>query len=128
MKSESEKRRHVRANLHWTVYLFRDGSTHPSKSETRNLSSGGFYCDFDDSRDDLLEVGESLRCRIILPGSDTNSVAASLFLDCRVTVIRVEPVSLTRAYGIACAIQDYSIVHLDRMRPADTMARTHTSS
>src|SRR5947208_1751515 len=62
-----DRRKRMRARLHWAVLLFRENSaSYVIESVTCNLSSSGFYCL---SRVELLE-GEYLACSIRIPNHD----------------------------------------------------------
>jgi hypothetical protein len=51
-------------------------------------------------------VGEEIRCDILIP----SHVASRLYLHCRARVLRVESAGSESSYGIACRIEQYSVI------------------
>lgn len=101
-----ERRRRARVALHWQLTLLRKGEGHEIRSETKNISSEGFYC----LCDEAVTPGERLDCVILTPlraGPESPDV---LRLYCRVKVARVELSSDGQKYGIGFRIEDYSVV------------------
>ena len=72
------------------------------RAETRNVSSGGFYCLANQS----LIPGEILNCDLTLPASRSLS-KSKMTLHCTVQVLRVD--ERTLGFGSACRIRDYSV-------------------
>lgn len=103
-----ERRRRARTRLHWPVLLFRNYMGKAVESETRDLSSDGFYC----LTNTPFTPGELLMCTIKVPTHDPNGKHLERNLECRVRVVRVEAQDASGAMGIACLIEDY---HLARV-------------
>ena len=99
----TDRRRHVRVPLAWTVYLMRPASVQITEGKTKNISCDGFYCYVHEP----FAVGESIRCVIITPAFDAEQPEKVLWLECHGHVVRVEPASAGN--GIACKIDDYKI-------------------
>jgi hypothetical protein len=102
----SERRKRRRADLHCTLCIAKSTEARLVKCETKNLSSGGFYC----VSEELFTPGEYLRCTIMFP--DTGDASDGFALECTVEVLRVEPIESGESFGLACRIQDYSVVPL----------------
>lgn len=100
----ADRRKRLRARLHWPVRL--SGASHPRVIETttENLSSTGFYCFSEDG----FARGERLDCVIAIPTQAPGDIRM-LFLRCRVEVMRVDETATPRGFGIACRIETYSI-------------------
>lgn len=98
-----ERRRRVRTNVHWPVLLLRDQNEEAVESQTLDLSVNGFYCLSKTS----FAAGESLIGLLKLPTHDPGERTAQGHLECRVTVVRVDPVGADGQFGIACQIEDY---------------------
>ena len=98
----SERRRRPRVPVYWNIYLTREEPHRPLQSRTTNLSSDGFYCFVSAP----FAVGETIVCDIAIP----SHVTTGLSLHCRATVLRVESAGDESVYGIACRIEDYSVV------------------
>lgn len=107
-----ERRRWPRAELHWTVQVFVNGQGNPLVSRTKNLSSRGFYCHVHQA----VNAGEQLQCSILIPARELADTKHALSLECRARVLRVEAAGLNGGFGIACQIEDYSVISLDRGR------------
>ena len=71
---------------------------------TKDISSGGFYC----FSHEPLTAGEWLQCTIVFP--DRAPRSGGFALKCSIEVLRVELVDAGRTFGIACRINDYSVV------------------
>ena len=100
----ADRRQSLRVPLHWTVYLTCRGVPHPSRSTTENLSRGGFYCCVTDP----LTPGDHIQCDIIVPTHASQNPDAVLVLRCYVQVLRVE--LMAQGYGLACRIDDFSVL------------------
>ena len=81
-------------------------------SRTRNVSSQGFYC----LVKERFESGERVECTVVIPIPKSAKQDEVLWLKCQARVLRVEPAAADTAYGIACQIEEYSIVHLNPMQ------------
>jgi hypothetical protein len=105
----AERRRRPRVAVFWPLYLSRERSHCPLQSRTTNLSSEGFYC--------LVSipftVGEKILCDILIP----SHVASALSLHCRATILRVETAGVESSYGIACRIEEYSVIRRPTIDP-----------
>jgi len=98
-----ERRKRPRTRLHWPVVLFRSHVGNAIESETRDLSSNGFYC----LANVAFTPGESLICNIKLPTHDPKGKHLERHLECRVRVVRVEVQDASAMFGVACLIEDY---------------------
>jgi len=103
----SERRESLRLPLLWSVYIARSGVPHPFRSKTRNLSSRGFYCVLNER----LTPGEHLECDLVVPTHISRSRDDVLFLRCQTQVVRVEKLEAGEGYGLACRIEEYSLIH-----------------
>jgi PilZ domain len=108
-----ERRRRVRTGLHLPVLMFRHGAGDAVETNTRDLSSDGFYCV---SRVQF-EVGERLLCSLKIPTHDPNGQHLERNLECTVRVMRVVPQKSGDLFGIACRIEDYHISPTGPVRP-----------
>ena len=100
--SSPERRHQMRAPVRWVLYLRRHLEAPPVRSETVNLSSGGFYCQVSEP----FEPGERIDCDILVPqprGTADNAIV----LKCRAQVLRVER-GPENQYGLGCRIEDYA--------------------
>jgi hypothetical protein len=102
--------------------LGRPGETKQIEGITKNVSVDGFYCFVQE----LFRIGELLHCVIVVPASGRQPDDA-LNLDCRVEVVRVEPLGTGR-YGIACHIEEYRVLTVParsklRGKPVSTLQR-----
>jgi hypothetical protein len=98
-----ERRKRARTRLHWPVLLFRNQIADAIESQTRDLSSDGFYCVANSS----FTLGELLICTLKVPTHDPNGKHLERNLECKVRVMRVEPQETDGAFGVACRIEDY---------------------
>jgi PilZ domain-containing protein len=97
-----DRRKRKRVGVHWAVRLFRqEGQS--VESTTDNLSSEGLYC----ITREPFKPGERLQCEIIVPGESFGSSESSIWLQCHVTVRRVE--NLRGGFGLGCHIEDYAL-------------------
>ena len=107
MPVQGERRRRLRANVHWAVRLVRHSSRIPVEIEsvTENLSSEGFYC----LCDEPFVPGEFLECMVFVPTQTRSAQQERLGLRCLVQVVRVECAAGGRC-GIGCHIEDYRVI------------------
>lgn len=77
------------------------------ESETRDVSSGGFYC----FTDEHFMPDERLECLLIVPLPEHSEGGGQLCLHCQVEVVRVDISPPGGAYGIACRIEDYTVAN-----------------
>jgi hypothetical protein len=108
-----ERRKRVRTEVRWPVWLFPEGTQERMGSLTQNLSSGGFYC----LADTPLTVGDTLLCLLKVPSHEPNGRHVEQMLECRTRVVRVETHAEGR-YGIACRIEDYHFTIVSERRGA----------
>lgn len=107
--AERERRKQPRAKLCWPVRLFRMNSDTVIESNTRNLSSFGFYC----LSPIPLDLSEAVLCILSLPAHDPRNKRRELPLHCKVQVVRVDPEVQQGLTGIACRIEDYHFAPTD---------------
>ena len=102
-----ERRKRARLPLHWRVCLSRRSSHLVVETETRDVSSSGFYCFTEES----FTPDERLDCVLVIPlprGADTGE---RLCLRCQAEVVRVDIAPPGGRFGVACRIDDYSVAH-----------------
>ena len=104
----AERRRNLRAPLHWTVYLAFKGSGHPLRSITRDINKDGFYC----SLDQAVRPGERIECDIVVPTHGAGDPDDMACLRCRAQAVRVEKIGDGPGFGVACRIEDYRLIHI----------------
>jgi hypothetical protein len=109
----NEKRKSRRVPLRWTLYLASNGSSHPVRAQTLNISSDGFYCLFEHSA----KTGDRFDCDIIIPAHNRPEPDDVLCLRCRAQVVRVEEIDAGSAFGLGCHIEDYSLIQVMDERP-----------
>jgi len=108
MPVQRERRRRVRADVHWAVRLVRHSTRKRIEidSVTDNLSSEGFYCVCDEA----FVAGEFLECTIFVPTHARNAHREGLGLGCLVQVVRVESLAAGGRCGLGCHIEDYRVI------------------
>lgn len=108
MLVQRERRRRVRADVHWAVRLARHVGRTPVEIEsvTDNLSTEGFYCRCDES----FVPGEFLECMIFVPTHSRNAQPECLRLHCLVQVRRTESLAVDGRRGIGCHIEAYDVI------------------
>ena len=102
MAFTSERRRWIRAPVHWQVQFFTIDSA-PLQCTTRNVSTGGFYV----LSEWLFKPGECLNCFLSIPTHQSGNGDEMLRVQCRVEVVRVENSTAENRFGTACRILDY---------------------
>jgi hypothetical protein len=102
MRVTAERRKRARMGLVWPVRLTWADGARSVDSNTRNLSSQGFYC----IAEEPFEVGDWLDCVLALPQA-YDAEGSGYCLCCRVEVVRVEAVD--QGFGIACRIEGFSL-------------------
>ena len=105
-----ERRRSPRVALRWTLYLLGNGTRHPLRTETRDISRDGFYCVLDQP----LRPGERIRCDIVVPTHNAQNPEEVVYLRCSAQALRVEKLGAGAKFGIACRIEDYCVIHPPR--------------
>jgi len=108
-----ERRRYVRANVHWTVRLVRHPDKAPLEGVTDNISSRGFYCICDEP----FVPGEYLECVILVPTQTRTSSQEYLVLRCLVQAMWVQPAAAGRL-GVGFYIEDYRVMPPEFVREA----------
>jgi hypothetical protein len=106
MPVQRERRRRLRADVHWPVSMLRHSSRAPVECVTDNLSSEGFHC----LCDEPFVPGEFVECVIFVPTHTRNGQREVLGLRCLVQVVRVESVSASGRSAIGCHIEDYRVM------------------
>jgi len=96
----------VRTAVHWPVRFWGDPLMDVVETMTRDLSSEGFYCF---SKVPFVP-GERLSCTLQVPERCPSGQYVATELECRVQIMRVEPVGETGRMGIACRIEEYRVV------------------
>jgi hypothetical protein len=104
MPVHRERRRRVRADVHWVVRLVRHPSRAPIESVTDNISSEGFHCQCGEP----FVPGEFLECMLLVPTH--NAQRECLGLRCLVQVVRLESPTADSRWGIGCHIEDYWVL------------------
>ena len=102
-----ERRRGFRVALQWVIYLVSPNMSRPFRTVTRNISRTGFYC----VAAEQFTAGERIECDIVIPTHLRRVPTETMYLRCRARVLRVESLDYGGEYGLACRIEDYSIVH-----------------
>ena len=102
-----ERRRSPRAALHWTLHLICNGDRHPLRTETRDISRDGFYCLLDRP----VKPGERIQCDIVVPTHNAQDPGDVVYLRCSTLAVRVEKTGVGAQFGLACRIEDYSLIH-----------------
>ena len=102
-EGSQDRRTQLRVQLRCKVHFLRQGSSAQIHGETRDISSGGFYC----FADEPLTLGEILVCDLIMAAIPTGRKSQPLTLHSKVEVLRVEEGKA--GFGMGCRIQDYSI-------------------
>jgi hypothetical protein len=100
-----ERRRSTRLQLHWTVYLKFTSFGQPVRTRTENINKHGFYCLLRHP----INLGERIECDIVVPTHATHDECFRL--RCQVQAVRVERIGTGAAFGLACVIQDYSVIN-----------------
>jgi len=98
-----ERRRRVRAQVHWPLCFTRPGSTEPVRTMTHDLSSHGFYCITSAG----FVPGEMRECTLVVPTHHPNGGKPVLPVLCKVRVVRVELLGEGGLCGVGCEIEDY---------------------
>jgi hypothetical protein len=75
------------------------------ESSTRDLSSNGFYC----CSPVPAAPGDRMVCILRVPAYHPERADAILSLECRVRIVRIEPVD--GYFGLGCEIEDYRFLH-----------------
>lgn len=103
-----ERRKRVRARLHWQVHLQAVDRMQAIESTTRDISSNGFYC----SSPVPFVQGERTVCVVKVPAYSPGWEGLMLSLECKVRITRVEPGEDNGSYGLGCEIEDYRFLHI----------------
>ena len=98
-----ERRRRVRAQVHWPVCFTRPGTTELVRTMTHDLSSHGFYCITSAG----FVPGEIRECTLVVPTHHPNGGKPMMPVLCKVRVVRVEVLGEGGLCGVGCEIEDY---------------------
>jgi hypothetical protein len=101
-----ERRRSRRVPLRLTLYLGCNGAGHPLRTQTRNISSDGFYCLVDRP----VKPGDSFSCDILIPTHASQDPDDVVYLRCNAHAARVESLGDGAGFGLACRIEDYRLI------------------
>jgi hypothetical protein len=101
-----ERRKSRRVPLHWTLFLACNGSGHPVRTRSRNISSDGFYCLVDRS----VRPGDKFSCDILIPTHASLDPDEVVYLRCHAQAVRVESLGDGTGFGLACQIEDYCLL------------------
>jgi len=101
---DRERRKRLRAQLHWGIRLITPSSAVPVETHTENVSSDGFYC----VSTAPLAAGQVFDCIVTVPWHG-DADDGPLCLRCRARVIRVNPQGPHGPFGICCQIEQYSV-------------------
>jgi hypothetical protein len=104
-----ERRKRLRARVHWAISFFRLDNSDTVETVTQNLSSDGFYCRVNT----VFVPGEVYPCILSVPTHYPYGGNQVQPVQCRVRVIRVEVLGAEDSYGVACRIEDYRFVGLE---------------
>ncbi len=106
MLNDAERRDRPRLPLRWPIYISSSGWSVPLRSETRNLSSRGFYF----LLNHRLPEDSPIECDLEVPSNLSLDDDDALFLRCRVKIQRVDKTA-SGEFGFACLIEDYRLIH-----------------
>ncbi|MGO9971174.1 MAG: PilZ domain-containing protein [Bryobacteraceae bacterium] len=102
-----ERRKRVRARVHWPLYFSLPGTAEQVQTITQDLSSNGFYC----VANAKFVPGEARECTLLVPTHHPNGGDPALPVLCKVRVIRVEVLAEAGFYGVGFQIEDYRFVN-----------------
>lgn len=102
----NERRSNPRVPLHLTVYVACTDSGLRLRTSTRDISKDGFYCLLDQP----VRPGELIECDIVVPTHRPQQPDDVVYLRCRAQAVRVEKIGAGLKFGLACRIEDYSVV------------------
>lgn len=98
-----ERRKRLRAQVHWNVRFFRPSTSETVDTITRDLSSDGFYCLVNAA----FVPGEIRSCTLCVPTHYPSARDLVRPMICKIRVIRVEVLGAGDIYGVGCRIVDY---------------------
>lgn len=107
--SRPERRKRIRAQVHWQVVFANKGAANSGVIVTQDLSSTGFYC----ITTEIFVTGQTLACTLTVPVHHRLGVEPGLALQCTVQVVRAEPVGNEGLHGVAFRIENYSLSRQD---------------
>jgi hypothetical protein len=93
-------------SLHWRLYLTCNGESTPLRTQSKDISRDGFYCFLNQP----LQVGARVKCDIAVPTHSPHDPDDVVFLRCNALALRVEKLGTAAEFGIACRIEDYSLI------------------
>lgn len=102
-----DRRKRVRAQVHWALSFSLSGTAEIVRTVTQDLSSDGFYC----VANARFVPGEIMDCTLRLPTHHQRDVSGALLVLCKVRVIRVEVMAEGNLYGVGCQIADYRFLN-----------------
>lgn len=105
ISNATDRRTHLRVDVKWPITLRRDDGCVVT-TFTRNVSSRGFYC----YSLEAFSEGDMLTCIIEAPAWKPGETGQKLLLNCTARVVWTERIESEQCFGIACEIQDYSVV------------------
>jgi hypothetical protein len=103
----AERRKRVRAQLHWPISFALPGTSETVETTTQDLSSHGFYC----VANARFVPGEARYGILTVPTHHPIGQNRHLHVLCKVRIIRVEVTAERGFYGIGCQIIDYRLVN-----------------
>lgn len=106
METTPERRRVPRFNLRCSVRFLGLEDKLDMLAETRDVSTSGLFC----RAPAALDPGTRVTCILEFPAHNCRLEWAGLRLRCNAEVVRVEPPDSERQFGIACRIDDYSVL------------------
>lgn len=106
MESTRERRRVPRFNLHCIVRFLGSEDELDMIAETRDVSISGLFC----RAPSRLVPRARVTCILEFPTHNCGLEWAGLRLRCKAEVVRVEPPDSERQFGIACRIDQYSVL------------------
>ena len=98
-----ERRRRFRARVHWPVQFHRHDMQDMPATETKDVSSDGFYV-LSRTR---FAPGELVDCTLRIPAHRPLSPGGTVPVRCKVRIIRVEDADSRGFHGLGCRIEDY---------------------
>ena len=113
-----ERRKRVRAQVHWPVFFAQPGRDDAIQTVTHDLSSNGFYC----IANLAFVPGETRECTLVVPTHNPHGGQPVVPVLCKVRVIRVEVVGDDGLYGVGFRIEDYRFSQQPVNRPESRAA------
>jgi len=112
----NENRQRPRVTLRCSLSLWNPRSGSITHTSTEDISCEGFYC----LCNEAYIPGEELQAMLEVPSQDRRGQEAEgLTLLCRVEVVRTTIGSRDEGFGIACRINDYTVISNRRSQLTD---------